>query len=225
MANKKTKVSEQDQQIGEAVTKTELFFQKYSKVVTWCIVGAIAVAAIIVLTIQFYVKPIKKEAVNQTYLAEQFFRADKFDTALKGDGNALGFEQVINKYGSKAGEAVYFYAGVCELNLSKYQEAINYLNKYKGNDPLISARALCCIGDAYVGLDNNKKALVFFEKAANEADNTYAAKYLLKAGLAAEELSEKDKAISLYQTIKDKYPNTYEGYQIDKYISRLKIEK
>ena len=36
-----------------------------------------------------------------------------------------------------------------------------------------------------------------------------------------EELGEKDNAIKTYQEIKDKYPQTVEGYEIDKYISRI----
>ena len=51
----------------------------------------------------------------------------------------------------------------------------------------------------------------------------FAAEYLLKAAVACEELGNKDKALKLYETIKDKYPQSIEGYDIDKYINRIKI--
>lgn len=49
----------------------------------------------------------------------------------------------------------------------------------------------------------------------------FAAGYLLKAGLVAERLGEDAKALSFYKTIKDKYPQSIEGYDIDKYIGRI----
>ena len=75
-----------------------------------------------------------QEAMAQTFLAEQYFRADSFALALNGDGNAYGFKKIIDEYGTLAGEAVYFYAGICELQLGQYKNAIDYLKKYDGDD-------------------------------------------------------------------------------------------
>ena len=55
--------------------------------------------------------------------------------------------------------------------------------------------AKACIGDAYVGLEDYKKALGYFEQAAAEIDNIYAAGYLLKAGVVAEKLGENYKTL------------------------------
>ena len=49
----------------------------------------------------------------------------------------------------------------------------------------------------------------------------FAAAYLLKAGVACEDLGDNAKALSFYKTIKDQYPQSMEGYDIDKYISRI----
>ena len=153
--------------------------------------------------------------------AEKNFRGGDYELALNGDGNTLGFVQIIDEYGTKAGKAVYFYAGVCELQLCNFESAIKYLEAYKGSDAILEARATACIGDAYVGLEDYGKALNYFEKAAKAADNMFAAGYLLKAGAVAEKLGENAKALSFYQTIKDQYPQSMEGYEIDKYIGRI----
>ncbi|MGN1215783.1 MAG: tol-pal system YbgF family protein, partial [Candidatus Cryptobacteroides sp.] len=84
---------------------------------------------------------------------------------------------------------------------------------------------VACMGDAYVGLEDLKAALGCFEKAASAADNIFAASYLLKAGVVCEELGDNDKALSYYKTIKDKYPTSLEGYDIDKYITRIESQK
>ena len=154
-------------------------------------------------------------------VAEENFRAADYELALNGDGNVLGFSQIIDEYGAKAGKSVYFYAGVCELQLGNWDLAIKYLQSYKGKDAILKARATACIGDAYVGLEDYAKALTYFEKAAAVADNMYAAGYLLKAGVAAEKLGQNEKALACYETIKDQYPQSMEAYEIDKYIGRI----
>jgi len=158
------------------------------------------------------------------YAAEQSFRAGEYELALAGDGNVLGFADVIKEYGAKAGKAVYFYAGVCELQAGNWEEAIKYLKKYNGKDAILAARAKACIGDAYVGLENYSEAVSCFEKAAACADNMFAAGYLQKAGVAYEALGQNDKALACYKKIKEYYPQSIEAYEIDKYISKLEIK-
>ena len=142
-------VNTTNETVGEAVSKTEVFFKKNGKLIGYIGAGLVVVAAIIVLIIQFYSKPLKDEAVGQTFTAEQYFRAEDYDKALNGDGNSLGFIQIIDEYGAKAGKAVYLYAGICELQLGNAPEAISYLTKYNGKDPVLKGRALAGIGDAY----------------------------------------------------------------------------
>ena len=52
----------------------------------------------------------------------------------------------------------------------------------------------------------------------------FAAAYLLKAGIVAEEMGNKDKALAYYKEVKDKWPNAPEAAEIDKYISRIEAE-
>ena len=61
-------------------------------------------------------------------------------------------------------------------------------------------------------------------KAAETSDNIFAATYLLKAGVVCEELGDNAKALSFYKKIKDQYPQSIEGYDIDKYISRIESQ-
>lgn len=212
------------QSVVEAVSKTEQFFKDHGKKVTYVGIGAVVVALVVLSYIHFYVKPMQKEAADQTFVAEQLFRESNYEQALNGDGNALGFAQIISEYGSNAGDAVYFYAGVCELKLGNPDSAISYLKRYNGDDEIISARAICCMGDAYAMKEDYKSALSLYEKAANASDNAYAAGYLLKAGIIAEELGDNAKALQFYEKVKNDYPQTLEGYEIEKYITRIKVK-
>lgn len=213
--------NENAEAVVEAVSKTEKFFNENGKIIAGIAAGIVVAAIAVFCWFKFAYQPAVAEAEGQMALAEQNFRNADYELALNGDGNVLGFTQIIDEYGSKAGKAVYFYAGVCELQLGNFESAINYLESYKGKDAILAARATACIGDAYVGLENYAKALGYFEKAAATADNMFAAGYLLKAGMVAEKLGEAQKALGFYETIKDQYPQSMEGYDIDKYIARI----
>ena len=213
--------NEQAEAVVEAVSKTERFFQENGK--RLAIISAVFVALCVVVFcwFKFAYQPKVAEAQGQMAIAEQNFRAGNYEVALNGDGNALGFVQVMDEYGKKAGKAVYFYAGVCELQLGEWEQAIKYLEAYKGKDAILAARATACIGDAYVALEDYSKALGYFEKAAANADNMFAAGYLLRAGIVAEKLGGNAKALSFYKKIKDQYPQSIEAYDVDKYIGRI----
>ncbi len=219
---KKTKQHQPEGTVAEALNQTEQLIEKYKKPLLYSVIAIVVIAGASFAYQHLYRKPRINEAMAQTFVAEQYFRTDSFALALNGDGNALGFKQIIEEYGVNSGEAVNFYAGICELQLGNFEQAINYLKKYKSEDLIMQARALCNIGDAYAGLQNNKEALNYYIKAAKHVDTPFAAAYLLKAGIMYEELGEIDNALKVYDEIKTKYPQTVEGYEIDKYIARIK---
>lgn len=223
MANKDLKEQEklQQEKVEQSVSAVETFFNDNKKTI-WGVLAAIVVIGLAVLAYQkFYVQPKKAEALEQMFPAEAAFAASEFDLALNGDGNNLGFAEIAKEYGSKAGKDVYMYAGICNLQLGNYEEALSCLKKYSGKDVILAAKALSCQGDAYVGLENYSSALSCYEKAAAKIDNIFAASYLLKAGVVCEEMGQPSKALSFYKQIKEKYPQSIEGYDIDKYISRI----
>ena len=215
--------NENAEAVVEAVSKTEKFFEENGKLISIICAGFVVACALVFCWFKFAYQPKVNEAQGQMAAAEQNFRAADYELALNGDGNTLGFVQIIDEYGKKAGKSVYFYAGVCELQLGEWEQAIKYLQAYNGKDAILAARATACIGDAYVGLEDYKKALGFFEKAA-EVDNMYAAGYLLKAGAVAEVLGDNAKALSFYKKIKDQYPQSMEAYDVDKYIGRIEAK-
>ena len=111
------KKHENAEAVAEAVSKTDLFFKENRNT----ILIVLAVLVVAGLAFFFYHKFVyevqRAEAQEQMYPAENNFRSMEYELALNGDGNVLGFSQIINDYGKKAGKAVYFYAGVCELQL------------------------------------------------------------------------------------------------------------
>ena len=223
MAKKNTEQEQRQQNVAEAVSKTELFFQENAKLIYGCVAAVILVALAILAYNRFILQPQKEKAREAMFKTEQKFAQGDFELALNGDDNIMGFEEIIDTYGKKAGEAVYLYAGSCALQTGAYDKAIGWFKKYDGKDKILLSRAQAGIGDAYVGLEDYKNALAAYEKAAATSDDVFSAGYLLKAGQVAEELGDKDKALACYNKIKDQYPNAVEAADIDKYITRIEF--
>jgi len=209
------------EQVETSVSKFEQFYESYKKTI-WFSLTAVVVVWLAILGYQkFIYQPKCAEAQEQAFPAEANFQKGEYELALNGDGNVLGFAEIIDNYGTKAGKAVYMYAGVCELQLGNFKNAISYLKKYNGKEPILAARAQACIGDAYVGLEDYKNAVSAFKKAVAKADNPFAASYLVKEGLALEQLGDKAAALECYKTVKDKYPQSVEAFDIDRYIAAV----
>ena len=223
MANKPTEQEIRQQNIAEAVSKSELFFQKYGKIIYGCVAAVLLIALAILAYNRFVLQPKKAEAQEEMFRAEQKFAQGDYELALNGDDNNLGFEDIIAKYGTKGGESVYLYAGACALQTGQFDKAVEYFKKYDGGDKILLSRAQAGIGDALVGLEDYPGALAAYEKAAATVDDLFAAGYLLKAGIVAEEMGDKDKALALYKEIKDQYPQAPEAMDIDKYITRIEF--
>jgi tetratricopeptide (TPR) repeat protein len=223
MANKPNEQEIRQQNVAEAVSKTELFFQKNGKIVYGCVAAVLLIALAILAYNRFVLQPKKAEAQKEMFKAEQRFAQGDYELALNGDDNNYGFEDIIAKYGTKGGESVYMYAGASALQLGQFDKAIEYFKKYEGGDKILLARAQAGIGDAYVGLEDYKNAITWYEKAAATTGNVYAAGYLLKAGQVYEELGDKAKAAECYKKVKDQYPQAPEAMDIDKYITRIEF--
>ena len=222
MATKKVNNKAENQQaVGEAVSGVESWLKKNGNLLsTILLIILLAVCAILALN-RWVFKPAQQEAKAAVEGADRYFQMSQYEQALNGDGNVLGLADIIDQYGKKAGQGVYLQAGICQLQLKNYAEAVEYLKKYNGKDPILKARALSCLGDAYIGLGDHAAALDAYKAAVKADDTVLSANYLLKAALAAEALDKKDMALDFYNEIKVKYPNSVEAMDIDKYISRI----
>jgi tetratricopeptide (TPR) repeat protein len=172
--------------------------------------------------------PQEKKAAAAMFKGEQYFAKDSFNLALNGNGaDYEGFEAIINQYGSTdAGNLAKAYAGICYFKLGENEKALDMLKSFSGSDEMISPAITGLIGDCYVNMGNVKEGISYFEKAASQANNeVISPTYLKKAGIAYESLQQYNDAVKAYTTIKEKYFNSMEAADIDKYITRASAAK
>ena len=153
----KNKKAQEEPQVETQTSGFESFVKKYQNIIFWTVICILLIVFGILAYQKWVLNPAREEARGQMFVAEQQFRAGDYDKALNGDGNNLGFLQVMDQYGRKAGEAVYFYAGLCQYNLGNYEEAVNFFSKAIEADPNF-INAICNRGVAYENLGRNEEA-------------------------------------------------------------------
>jgi len=224
MAKKKDRTEDNILAVEEALSKTEVFIEKNQKILT-IIIGAIIVVVLAFFGFKrLYIAPKEAEAQSQMFMAEKYFEKDSVNLALFGDGNYLGFLDIIDDYKmTKSANLSKYYAGICYLKLGNWEEAISYLKKFKKKDEMVSAMAIGAIGDAYMEMSDPDKAAGYYMKAANDRTNEFTTPlFLMKAGITYEQMGEWDKALKAYERIKNEYDKSFEGRGVVKYLIRAK---
>ena len=216
----------------ELVENPEALAEKLHGAETWAerhpktIIGILVAVVLLVggyFGFQYYKDNQETEAQREMFQAVYYFEADSLDLALNGDGNNLGFLDIIDEYGiTDAAELANFYAGAAFLKQGNFEAARLYLEDFKSNDLLVQARAYSLIGDTYMEQDNFEEAARFYDKAASYKPNKYfTPAYLMKAALAFEKNNEEQKAIAAYDKIISEYYESPEVQEAKKFKARL----
>ncbi len=211
--------------IENALGKTELFFEKNWKIMTTIGVAVLVIVGGYYAYLGLYQAPRGKKAADAMFVAQQLFADQDFEAALNGDGNNLGFLDVIGSYGgTPQARIAAHYAGICYLQEGDLDNAMEYLLKYKATkgapNVIVNAQNEGLKGDIYVQKGDYAAAVKAFEKAVAAADNVLTTPmYLKKLGLAYEASDNYAAAVKAYRRVADDYPASLEARDIEKYAS------
>jgi len=218
----KHELLENPEALKEKLAGAENWLEQNPKIV----VGVAAAILIIVggyFAFNYYKNNQNDLAQKEMFQAVYYFEADSLNKALNGDGNNLGFLEIIDEYGvTDAANLANYYAGVSYLKQGKFELARLYLEDFSASDLLIQARAYSLLGDSYMEEKKYDDAAKYYNKAANYKPNKYfSPAYLMKEALAYEKLNQNDKARELYNKIIDEYGESPELQNARKFKARL----
>jgi len=228
MAKKvKTTTTHAEANVGEIFSKSERFIEKYKNHIMIGF-GAIIVLVVAILGIrQYYLLPKEAEAQDAIFPGENFLANRQWSIALNGDSATyIGFLGIIDEFPhTRTANLAKAYAGISFYHLGQYDQALEFLKKYSSNEKIVDPVITGLIGDCYVNLNNVQEGIKYFKEAASKAESQFISPiYLKKAGLAYENLSDFKNAVEVYNTLKQKYPNSMEAADIDKYIYRASAQ-
>lgn len=225
MADKKQTQDPLDLEV--AMSSSEAFIIKYKNKFLAGIAAIVIVVGGVLGYQHFIAEPNGKKASEALFKGEQYFMADNYEFALNGDSLGYeGFLKVADEFsGTDAGQLANAYAGICYAQLGQYENAVKFLDKFNADDQLVSPALMGTLGNCYAQLGQLDKGAATLMKAADKADSQALSPiYLIQAGQIYEKLGKKSEALSAYQTVKDKYFNSYHAMEIDKYIERASVK-
>ena len=210
--------------VEEALSKSEQFIERNQNI----LIGSVAVIVLLIAGYigytRFVLEPREQEARAEMFTAEKYFEQDSLRLALEGDGIHLGFLDIISDYRmTSTANLARYYAGISLLNMGEYEEAIDHLKKFRRRDQMLGAMALGAIGDAYLALEDTRNAIRYYNRAVDYRPNELTTPaFLMKLGMVHEHEGNYNNALEAYKRIRNEYPNTTEGRNVERFIARVK---
>lgn len=175
---------------------------------------------------EYVVKPKENKAAEAIYKLQELFAIDSSNLVINGDNTigAKGALYIIKNYsGTKSSNLAYYYAGISYLKLKDFNNAIKYLKEFSTSAKQVQMAAYTALGHAYAETNKKEEAVEYYTKAGTffEKDEFNSAENLFLAASLLETMNKTKEALELYKKIKEKYPNTDKGFQVDKYIYKL----
>ena len=211
-----------------ALTQSEAFLIKYKNAIIGGVVAVIIIVAGFIMYKNLYAEPREEKAQAALFKGQEYFEQDAYEQALNGDSiGFVGFLKVADDFsGTKAANLAKAYAGICYAQLGKYEEAVKMLDSFNGKDQMVAPAILGAAGNCYAQLGQLDKAASTLMSAADKADNnTLSPIFLMQAGEILVKQGKYDDAVDAYNKIKDKYFQSYQAMDIDKYIEQAKLMK
>lgn len=214
--------------VEDALTQSEAFLIKYKNAIIGGVVAVIIIVAGFIMYKNLYAEPREEKAQAALFKGQEYFEQDAYEQALNGDSiGFVGFLKVADDFsGTKAANLAKAYAGICYAQLGKYEEAVKMLDSFNGKDQMVAPAILGAAGNCYAQLGQLDKAASTLMSAADKADNnTLSPIFLMQAGGILVKQGKYDDAVDAYTKIKDKYFQSYQAMDIDKYIEQAKLMK
>ena len=114
-------------EINETINKAEGYISENKKSIS------IIVGAVLVVILGYFgytnliVKPQEENAIREMFMAERYFQMDSVNLAINGDGQFMGFQEIIDNYGSsRSDNSAHYNRGMCYMKKGDWDNAIEY---------------------------------------------------------------------------------------------------
>ncbi|MEZ4817070.1 MAG: hypothetical protein R2776_03770 [Flavobacteriaceae bacterium] len=222
--------------LDQTASRTEAWVEKNQKII-FGVVGAVAIGVLgYILYQKFVQEPNQLEAVTEVTQANSYYeqavnattaKDSLYNLALNGNAGKYGLLDIADKYsGTPTGNVANYQVGMAYLNTYKYQEAINYLDKFSTDDPLLGPLAKGGIGDAFAQLNQPEEAYKYYKEAVAMSSNEMTTpRFLLKAGIMALNLGKAGEAYDFFNRITEEYKDAAEAAQAKIYKGQAEAMK
>lgn len=209
-------------ELNDSLTSVTEKVQANKKYIVWATVAVIALVCAALLYVWAFRQPAIQKGNDAIGQADLQLAAGNDSIAL------VQYQAVANDDSYDAGNRAALQAAILLYKDGKFQEALNYLDKFDAKESIIGAGAYSLEGDCYVNLNKLDDALKCFGKAVDASDENpvYTPFFMLKEARVYRAKGDFAKEAGVYEQIKNEYPQYAGNYglDIDRYIERAKAQ-
>lgn len=223
-----TETSKNLENIGEVIASSETFIERNKKSLLFSVLAVILITGGVLAYHNLYSQPRNERANEAIFRGERYFQNGMDEIALFGNNNNfIGFEAIINQYrGTRAANLAHAYAGIAHARLGNNEQALKHLNRFRGRDLLIAPAVVGAKGDVYMNMGETDRAIRYFMRAAEQANNDMLSPiFLRKAGQAYLLLNNFDRAIDIFERIQRDHINSPEAMEADRFIQMARMQQ
>ncbi len=209
-------------ELNDSLVSVSEKVQDNKKIILWA-AGAVVLVAVLVLGYIYLVRQPGQAKANDN------IGAADIQLALGNDSIALAkYMEVADNDGYDAANRAALQAATMLYKNGKYEEALNYLDKFSASDKVIGAAAYSLKGDCYVNLDNFDEAVSAFKDAIDKSDKNvvYTPFFMQKLARVYRAQSKFVEEAAIYREIIKDYPQFGDnlGIDMEKYLRRAELD-
>jgi tetratricopeptide (TPR) repeat protein len=203
-----------------------LFYDQYKRLAQG-LGGALLVLVLAIPGYIYYHQQQEQAANKKLGKILPVYEQENYQQALDGVGNRAGLLTIADSYSrTDAGNLAAFYAANSLYKLEKYDRALKYFQRFDKGGDFVGASAYA----AQAAIQENKGAFErageLYEQAASQYSNELTApRFLLEAGQAYEEAGQYEAAMAAYKKIQNKYPESDQATEAERYMARAKVRQ
>lgn len=225
--NKEVEINETEQTEPSGPSSISLFVDKIKNWINTqnktLVYGVSAVVLLLlgIFSYQFlYKMPLEKRGLVAIIQLQQDFDNDSFNAVIK-KGPALSDEYS----GTKPGNLAAYMTGASYLYTGDAKKAIEFLDNVSFSDIIMKPQAIGLLGDAHIENKDLDAGLKNYLKAVSASKNEFSKIWWSKkAARVYEKKNEYNKALDIYTSLKEEFPESDELMEIEKFIARAKAK-
>jgi len=189
----------------------------------FAVAGGIVVIILLIVGWSFYQANRADQALQAMTTAVQRYENGDYQAAIDGDASFMGLIEIAESYGgTDAGNLARYYAADALFRTGDHERSLEWFQAYDKSADYLGASAFA--GEAAIRElnDEHERAGELFQRAATVYPSEITAPgYLMSAARAYKAAGENDRAIEMYERIRDDYPDSQQAQSVDYYIALL----
>ncbi len=188
--------------------------------------GGLAVVLLLILGLIGYLyMQVQRGAEADEHLSRivMHYEQGNYDVALDGTEDALGLVEIAETYGgTDAGNVAAFYAANAFFEQGLLDEALAHYEMVRERSTLVGASAVAGRAAVHEEQGDYARAGELYLRAASLYDTGVTSpQHLLSAARAFEEAGNHEQALSAYQDLQERYPETRAARDVALHIARV----